>query len=208
MSCPLCHEDAAFFFEDERRPYHQCGQCELIFVPAEHLPTREEEKAQYDLHENNPEDSGYRRFLGRLADPLLEKLPPGSVGLDFGCGPGPTLSLMLEEAGHRVALFDPIYHPNPGALEGQYDFVTATEVFEHLHHPRRDLEVLWNCLRPGGWLGVMTKRARTREAFSKWHYIKDPTHVGFWSGNTFRWLAGYWDAQLELIEPDVALLRK
>ena len=208
MSCPLCHEDAAFFFEDERRPYHQCGQCELIFVPAEHLPTRGEEKAQYDLHENNPEDSGYRRFLGRLADPLLEKLPPGSVGLDFGCGPGPTLSLMLEEAGHRVALFDPIYHPNPGALEGQYDFVTATEVFEHLHHPRRDLEVLWNCLRPGGWLGVMTKRARTREAFSKWHYIKDPTHVGFWSKNTFRWLAGYWDAQLELIEPDVALLRK
>ena len=208
MHCPLCHGDAAFFFEDERRPYHQCGRCELIFVPEGYLPTREEEKAQYDLHENDSGDPGYRGFLGRLTDPLLEKLSPGSVGLDFGCGPGPTLSVTLEEMGHRVALFDPIYHPNPKMLERQYDFITATEVFEHLHHPQRDLERLWNCLGPGGWLGVMTKRARTREAFSKWHYIQDPTHVGFWSVNTFSWLAGHWGATLELIEPDVAFFRK
>ena len=208
MSCPLCHGGAVFFFEDERRPYHQCEQCELIFVPAEHLPTREEEKAQYDLHENNPDDTGYRRFLGRLADPLLERLAPGSSGLDFGCGPGPTLSVMLAEAGHRMELHDSFYHPNLGALEGPYDFITATEVLEHLHHPRRDLEPLWNCLRLGGWLGVMTKRAQDREAFSKWHYIKDPTHVGFWSANTFQWLAEHWGAKLELIEPDVALLKK
>ena len=208
MCCPLCHENAVFFFEDERRPYYQCGQCELIFVPKRHLPSREEEKAQYDLHENSPEDTDYRRFLGRLTDPLLKKLSPGSVGLDFGCGPGPTLSVMLEEMGHQMKLFDPIYYPNPKALEGQYDFITATEVFEHLHNPQRDLERLWNCLGPGGWLGVMTKRARTREAFSKWHYIQDPTHVGFWSVNTFGWLAGHWGATLELIEPDVALFRK
>jgi len=208
VHCPLCHGEVAFFFEDERRPYHQCGRCELIFVPRGCLPTREEEKAQYDLHENSPDDTGYRRFLGRLTDPLLKKLSPGSVGLDFGCGPGPTLSVMLEEAGHRVVLFDPIYHPNQKVLEGQYDFITATEVFEHLHNPQDELKRLWNCLGPGGWLGVMTKRVQTREAFSKWHYIQDPTHVGFWSGNTFRWLAGHWGAQIELIEPDVALFRK
>ena len=208
MSCPLCHGEAAFIFEDERRPYHQCGQCELIFVPKGCLPSREEEKAQYDLHENDPGDPGYRRFLSRLTGPLLEKLSPGSMGLDFGCGPGPTLSVMLEEAGHQVALFDPIYQPNPEALKGQYDFITATEVFEHLHHPQDELERIWNCLGPGGWLGVMTKRVRTREAFSKWHYIQDPTHVGFWSGNTFSWLAGHWGAKLELIEPDVALIQK
>jgi len=32
------------------------------------------------------------------------KIAPISLGLDFGSGPGPTLSLMLEEQGHRVAI--------------------------------------------------------------------------------------------------------
>lgn len=208
MYCPLCHEGAAFFFENDQRPFYQCGQCDLIFVPETHLPSREEEKAQYDLHENSPDDVGYRKFLQRLTVPFTKKLPPESTGLDFGCGPGPTLSVMLEETGHTVALFDPIYQPNPKALKSQYDFITATEVFEHLHDPKRDLEQLWNALKPEGWLGVMTKRAHNLESFSRWHYIQDPTHVCFWSDNTFRWLAGIWSAQVELIEPDVTLFRK
>ena len=208
MPCPLCHGNATFFFEDERRRYKQCEKCALIFVPTEFHLTREEEKAQYDLHENDPNDSGYRQFLSRLADPLLKKLSPNSVGLDFGCGPGPTLSVMFEEVGHQVALHDPFYQPNPTALKASYDFVTATEVLEHLQHPRRDLEAIWNCLKPGGWLGIMTKRAVDREAFAQWHYKQDPTHVCFWSSATLQWLADHWNAHLKLIEPDVALLQK
>ena len=208
MACPLCEGNTKFFFEDERRPYRQCKKCTLICVPAEFHPTREEEKTQYDLHENNPNDHGYLKFLSRLTDPLLKKLPPNSAGLDFGCGPGPALSMILKEAGHQVALHDPFYHPNPTALKATYDFITATEVLEHLHHPQRDLEAIWNCLRQSGWLGLMTKRARDREAFAKWHYKQDPTHVCFWSDTSFQWLADHWNARLELIEPDVALFQK
>ena len=208
MACPLCKGNAELFFEDERRPYRQCEKCALIFVPAKFHPTREEEKTQYDLHENNPNDHAYRKFLSRLADPLLKKLSPNSAGLDFGCGPGPALSMILKEAGHQVALHDPFYHPNPTALKATYDFITATEVLEHLHHPQRDLEAIWNCLRQSGWLGLMTKRARDREAFAKWHYKQDPTHVCFWSDTSFQWLADHWNARLELIEPDVALFQK
>ena len=208
MACPLCEGNTKFFFEDERRPYRLCEKCALIFVPAKFHPTREEEKAQYDLHENNPNDHDYRKFLSRLADPLLKKLPPNSAGLDFGCGPGPALSMILKEAGHQVALHDPFYHPNPTALKATYDFITATEVLEHLHHPQRDLEAIWNCLRQSGWLGLMTKRAADREAFAKWHYKQDPTHVCFWSDTSFQWLADHWNARLELIEPDVALFQK
>ena len=89
-----------------------------------------------------------------------------------------------------------------------YDFITATEVLEHLHQPRRDLEAVWSCLQSDGWLGVMTKRARNREAFDQWHYKQDPTHVCFWSDATLQWLADHWNAHLELIGPDVALLQK
>lgn len=208
MACPLCEGNTKFFFEDERRPYRLCEKCALIFVPAKFHPTREEEKAQYDLHENNPSDHDYRKFLSRLADPLLKKLPPNSAGLDFGCGPGPALSMILKEAGHQVASHDPFYHPNPTALKATYDFITATEVLEHLHHPQRDLEAIWNCLRQSGWLGLMTKRATDRKAFAKWHYKQDPTHVCFWSDTSFQWLADHWNARLELIEPDVALFQK
>ncbi len=205
--CPLCDGESALFHRDHHRSYHQCGRCRLIHVPTAERPTIEAEKAQYDLHENHPDDAGYRRFLSRLTDAMLPKLAPHSHGLDFGCGPGPTLSVMLEEARHTMDLFDPIYHPNPAAFDGSYDFIAATEVFEHLHQPARDLARLRDALKPGGWLGVMTKRATDASAFARWHYIQDPTHVCFWSEPTFEWLAAQWQATLEFPASDVAILQ-
>ena len=206
--CPLCQSESYFFHEDTKRSYLRCRQCTLIFVSPEFLPTREEEKAQYDLHENNPSDKGYRNFLNRLVKPLTERLSPKSSGLDFGCGPGPTLSAMMQEAGHKMSLYDPIYYPNDNLLTESYDFITATEVFEHLHEPAKDLKILFNALNPDCWLGIMTKRTRDKESFSQWHYIQDPTHVCFWSEATFHWLANQWQAVVEFSAADVVLIQK
>ena len=231
--CPLCtDEQGAVFFEgtsgafrDHPRTYFRCSTCDLIFASVSQLLSPQDEKAEYDRHQNSPDDQGYRRFLGRLYDPLQHRLKSDSRGLDFGCGPGPTLSVMLEEAGHAVALYDPFYEPDPSVLQQTYDFVTATEVVEHLHYPRRDLEQLWRCLKPGGWLGIMTKLAHTgdesgdgnsalkisdphRTTFAAWHYKDDLTHVCFYSRKTFRWLSQLWRCQLTFIGRDVILLRK
>src|SRR5699024_8178290 len=118
-------------------------------------------------------------FLGRLFTPLAARLSPGAQGLDFGAGPGPTLSLIFEEAGYSMAIFDPFYAPDASVWQRHYDFITATEVVEHLAAPGREIERLLGRLRPGGWLGLMTKRVHSREAFGDWHYIRDPTHVTF-----------------------------
>ena len=166
------------------------------------------EKSHYDLHENNPKDCDYRNFLARLTKPLLKRLEPNCSGLDFGCGPGPTLSIMMEEAGHKVSLYDPIYYPEVNPLSKSYDFITATEVFEHLHQPGKELEMLFNNLKAGGWIGIMTKRILNKEAFAKWHYIQDPTHVCFWSKTTFKWVAQKWRASVEFPQADVVLLQK
>jgi SAM-dependent methyltransferase len=206
--CPLCQSDSSFFHKTARYNYLQCKQCELIFIPPESLPSREEEKAQYDLHKNNPDDIGYRNFLNRLTEPLLERLAPKSSGLDFGCGPGPTLSVILEEAGHKMSIYDPIYHPNDQLLNESYDFITATEVFEHLHKPTNDLKILYSTLKKNGWLGIMTKRALGKESFARWHYTHDPTHVCFWSETTFNWLASQWQTVAEFPAADVVLLQK
>ncbi len=214
--CPLCQAELGpEIHRDRRQPksgsahiYHRCDRCHLIFVlPGSFLSLRAE-KAEYDLHQNHPQDLGYRRFLSRLANPLLERLAPASQGLDFGSGPGPTLSVMLAEAGHSVTLYDPFYADDAAVFEHRYDFIAATEVVEHLSQPRRELDRLWGCLKPGGTLGLMTKLARDNAAFAGWHYKSDRTHICFFSVQTFEWLAARWQAELTILGQDVILLRK
>ena len=102
-TCPLCRGNRVqLYHEDKKRLYFQCDICSLVFVPSLYLLSSEQEKAEYDLHENNIYDEGYRRFLYRLSDPLLKKLKPGQRGLDFGCGPEPALAAILGEGGHVV----------------------------------------------------------------------------------------------------------
>lgn len=208
-TCPLCqHEHIQPYFADKRREYLQCEQCHLVFVHPNQRLDAKNEKAHYDLHENDPQDAGYRRFLARIADPLLERIEPQSTGLDFGCGPGPTLSLMMEERGHTMALYDIYYHPQTSVLAKQYDFMTATEVIEHLYQPDQVWQQWLNLVKPGGWIGLMTKMVISVEAFAHWHYKNDPTHVIFFSQATFQFLAERDKLELEFIGKDVILLRK
>jgi SAM-dependent methyltransferase len=182
----------------------------MIFVPAAYHLSTEQERAIYDQHRNHPEDAGYRAFLDRLRTPLIKALSekhiaPPARGLDFGSGPGPTLSLMLEEAGYDMAIYDHFYARHPDILNQQYDFITSTEVWEHLSQPRIIIDQLFSILKPNGVIGVMTKRI-PRSAFEDWHYIKDPTHISFFADETFAFLAERYQCQLKLITYDVALL--
>lgn len=207
--CRLCgRPDAELFATVEGRRYLRCPRCHLTFLGAAQLPDRAEEKAQYDLHRNEPEDAGYRRFLDQLGAPLCERLPAGAEGLDFGCGPGPALARMLEERGHPMRVYDPIYAPDPAALDQQYDFVTCTEVLEHLHWPKREWRRFAELVKPGGWLGVMTRFLTDDGHFPRWHYRRDPTHVCFWQPATFQWLAREQGWELVMANNPVALLRR
>lgn len=179
-----------------------------MFVPPYQFLSPAREKAHYDLHQNSPADQAYRGFLSRILLPLSEKLKPGDCGLDFGSGPGPTLSRMFEELGHAMTVYDYFYAKDEGALQHSYDFITATETVEHLHSPKTELDRLWNLLKPGGYLGIMTKLVLNREAFANWHYKNDPTHVCFFSIDTFNWLAACWHAKLEFVGNDVVLFEK
>ena len=186
----------------------RCQVCSLVFVPPCQYVSAEEEKSRYDLHQNSPGDQGYRSFLSRLFIPMQKCLAPESCGLDFGCGPQPTLSVMFKEAGHFMTTFDYFYERVPSVFEKQYDFITATEVVEHLHNPRKELERLWACLKQWGRLGLMTKLAPDDNAFSFWHYKNDLTHVCFFSQATFQWLALQWDADMTFADKDVVLFHK
>jgi SAM-dependent methyltransferase len=207
--CPLCdHDDADPFFEDQNRIYLRCLNCRLVFVPPCYWLNAEEEKATYDLHENDAQDQGYRQFLSRLSTPLLERLDSNQKGLDYGCGPGPTLSVLLEEQGQQVDLYDPFYYNDPSVFNKNYDFICATEVVEHLHDPKREFAALFKMLNRGGWLAIMTKLVADEHAFRQWHYIRDMTHICFYSQSTFEYLAQRFNAGLDVVANDVILLNR
>jgi len=206
--CPLCGDTTEPCHEDQRRKYRQCPTCALISVPTPYQLDATAEKRYYELHENDPGDAGYRRFLSRAAEAVRTRVTPPAHGLDFGSGPGPTLSLMLEEAGYTMSIYDKYFAARPLALQETYDFVTATEVFEHLARPATIIRRLLSCLRPGGWLIVMTKRARDRAAFAQWHYTHDPTHIAFYGDATFHWIAERFGLELDIVGADVVALRQ
>ncbi len=139
---------------------------------------------------------------------MIKRLAMGSCGLDFGCGPGPTLSLMFEELGHPMTIYDPLYAADESVLEIEYDFITATEVVEHLQSPKHCLNRMWRCIKPGGHLGIMTKIVIDQEMFANWHYKNDDTHICFYSKETFVWLAMHWQTEPVFEGKDVIIFQK
>jgi ribosomal protein S27AE len=207
--CPLCGATSAAPWQVAYgRPYQRCGQCHLTFLEPSHLPSRAAEKAEYDLHENDPADPGYRRFLAKLLDRMLPLIEPGSQGLDFGCGPGPAIATILREQGHHMVNYDPVYVPDRDCLSRQYDFVTCTEAVEHFHVPARDFAILQRLLKPGALLGLMTQPLTGDTDFPNWWYAREISHVSFYAPETFEWLASWLGWKLVMAEQSVWIFRK
>lgn len=209
MNCPVCNSAPGRVLETvDGKTYWRCECCLATFLDPAQLPSVQTEIEQYQLHENDPDDVGYREFLSRLAAPLLKRLPPAQQGLDYGCGPGPALAAMFREAGHSVALFDPLFQPDHSVLQTGYDFITCTEVVEHFHRPANEFRQLDALLKPSGWLGIMTTFQTDDERFANWYYRRDPTHVVFYREATFRQLARDFGWRCEIPCSNVVLLQK
>lgn len=173
----------------------------MIFMnPAERLGY-EEEKARYDNHENQG-SPGHLGFLEPLVKSIDDYFHAAGLSrtqlsmLDFGCGPTPTLSTLFDLKGYKTTNYDIYYHPDQDQLRRSYHLVTSTEVWEHLHSPRQEIEKLIKLLKPGGLLGVMTSAHRGEAAFHDWYYRRDLTHVVFFSEKTMDWIANKFKLQV------------
>lgn len=206
--CPLCAGRTRAFLAVEERSYLRCGTCALTFLAASQRADPARERARYAQHRNAPDDPGYRAFLDRLLAPLAAQLPAGAEGLDYGCGPGPTASVMMRARGFPTADYDLYFFPEPAPLARAYDFVVCTEVFEHLRLPAEDLARLDGLLKPGGVLGVMTGVLEDDSAFAGWWYRNDFTHIAFYRPETLSWIARSRGWSLTRPSRDAALFRK
>lgn len=209
-NCPLClQSNCVLYHQDKKRSYYRCHCCELIHVDKSEQLAAEQEKAIYDLHINDPSDLGYRKFLQRFINPLVNEISSAASGLDFGSGPGPTLSIMLRELGYQCQDYDLYYARQEDLLHNkQYDFITSTEVVEHLANPNQVFTQLFALLKPNGCLAIMTKRSQTLERFKTWHYIQDPTHISFYNETSLLWIARQFNAKVSFPANDVAIFKK
>ena len=177
-------------------------------MPKVYHLSETEEKLRYDTHNNDPYDDRYRAFLSQLLKPLLERIPEKSSGLDFGSGPGPTLSLMLEEYGHTMELYDKFYADNDSVFDKKYDFITATEVLEHLSEPMEEVSRLSSILNNQGYLAVMTQILTSQIDFSSWYYKNDPSHIGFFTKKSLNFLASYLNIEVSFVSERVVFFKK
>ncbi len=167
--------------QDSRR-YHICPECRLLFVhPGDH-PEANEEKERYLLHNNGIQYPGYVRFLKQAIDPTLPYLAPKSRGLDYGCGPVPTLSLLMQSKGHTCLDYDPFFFPK--LPTGPFDYLFATEAAEHFFYPGAEFTRIGSLLKPGGILTLMTVFWHHTDDLLQNFYFRDPSHVVFYHPDT------------------------
>lgn len=222
--CPLCHSERVVLHarvfhavpwrlyapgaqRDDGLSFFRCEECSLVIKDPTVRATSSQERRHYEKHNNDLADVGYREHLLRLVQPLLQRVPPNSLGLDYGCGPVLSIEPLAKEAGARCFSYDPIFVPRGEVLTADtYDWISCSEVAEHFKEPRSEFLRLRELLKMGGVLGVMTRFVP--EKFSSWWYHRDPTHVVFYTERTFNWLGD--QLCFDVIERcgDVVLLAK
>lgn len=198
--CTLCEGSylKEIVLEKDPRSYFLCKKCFLIFAHSDFHLNKETEKLRYTNHQNGIDQVGYVRFLHRAITPSLDFIRSEMVGLDYGCGPSPTLSKLLSKEGIECFDYDPIFgidHPL-----NQYDFIFATECFEHFFYPKKDLQKINSLLKSNGVLSIMTEQWVTEEGFKDWYYKNDPTHVSFFHKNTFEYISS--DLNFDIVYQD------
>jgi Zn-finger nucleic acid-binding protein len=185
--CPLCQSDASLFYVSQQH-YFRCPNCRAIFMSRQDLPDSKSEKERYELHSSDTQDAGYRKFVSPITNAVLETFSKEDKGLDFGAGHSAIISAVLRESGYDIANYDPYFHNYEELLSRQYDYITSCEVIEHFYSPKKEFQRLREMLLEGGRLYLMTDIYDESIDFSSWYYKLDPTHVFFYTQETFAWI--------------------
>ncbi len=201
MKCKICGSLVDKFEDKElKKFYYHCLECQLIFLDSGFQVSSESEKKQYDQHNNTLENEGYVKMFNDFLDFTLNGTSIKSV-LDFGSGPSAVLVELLKRRALHVEHYDKFYQPKKVYENRQYDLITSTEVFEHLAEPKEVLKLLSKHLNKNGIISIMTLfHTNKKDAFLKWWYRRDPTHITFFTPKSIEVMAK--DCGLKLLRDD------
>jgi SAM-dependent methyltransferase len=178
--------------------YVECSSCGL--VQLEEIPKNLGDYYKgYRVHGSDTRVYHALRKL-TIGHCYLEEPGHGRTMLDFGCGNGWYIREMAER-GWRPTGYEPdaqfahelserIHLPvisGDAALAQHHDFfdlITLNFAFEHLDEPRRTLELVTQCLRPGGQIYMSVPNIAGREAHmfkDRWFHLDPPRHISFFT---------------------------
>ena len=188
-SCLLCKTTNTILYHTHKnRTFCKCLACGSVFLDPLLLPNKIDEKNRYQLHQNNEDDIGYQNFVTPLINEVISQTDTKQLGLDFGSGPTPIISILLKKLGYNLLQYDPYFCNQPNVFNLKYDFIISCEVIEHLHKPLVEFTRLYSCLKENGRLFCMTDLLPTKTEFSNWYYKNDSTHVIFYSPKSLEWI--------------------
>jgi SAM-dependent methyltransferase len=214
-SCPICNApclllDTVDFnksCEDEKGKvlpaagvavdYSLCPNCGFCFAPALCAWPLEEfsEKiynAQYVLVDPDYVDARPRSNAANMTAMLGDKAR-GLKHLDYGGGGG-LMSKLLNEAGWQSRSYDPFVNRDT-ALEslGQFDLITAFEVFEHVPDAQQLMATLRSLLAPGGVVMFSTLLSdgniKLGQKLTWWYASPRNGHISLFSRGSLGFLA-------------------
>jgi SAM-dependent methyltransferase len=190
--CILCsHETKSFIHPKFGIKFHQCPSCELIFKDASHYVNEADELKVYLRHQNSLDNLGYVNYLTNFIEQGVTPFIQKGRALEFGSGPNPVLAHILTTEYHfEVDIYDYFFSPKK-VYEGKtYDLITSTEVIEHIQNPDGVFRLFHHLLNPGGILSLMTLfYPKNQDEFFNWFYIRDPSHVTFYTPKTMEYIA-------------------
>lgn len=193
-NCLVCGSETRSYHHPKiNNHYHVCPKCEFISKEKSEIPTDEAAYTQYQTHRNSIEDERYIEYLYHFINSTLKPFIDikGKCGLEFGSGPSPVLAeLLSKREGAKMDIYDLFYAPEKVYEGKQYDFITSTEVIEHIENPIELFEFFKSHLKSGGILSVMTYFSKPTDVFlDTWHYMRDITHISFYSPQNLEYIA-------------------
>jgi len=190
--CKVCNYTSHMIKDSKKNiHYYRCDFCQFVWLDEAFMVTKEREKKQYDQHNNSLENIGYvQMFEDFIDEAIAPYLPNIQTALDFGSGPTPVFSKLLERRDLKVDIYDIYYAPKRVFEDKSYDLITSTEVFEHLSKPLETLKMLTEHLNPKGYTVLMTKfPPKDDQVFLDWWYRRDATHISFFTPKSFEIMA-------------------
>lgn len=139
------------------------------------------EKQRYDQHIC---DDGYHKYMYGVYNKINPYLNKGD-SLDFGCGQIHLLSDILNSNGYNSYYYDKYYYPNE--VNNTFDNIILIEVFEHILDGYSLLLDLKSKLNSNGKIIIMTQLIP--DNINNWWYLRDITHVSFYSLDALKALA-------------------
>jgi SAM-dependent methyltransferase len=189
-TCPLCNNNSPRKVQDIHTIlFITCAICGTLYKHPQHHLDSPTEKSRYLAHQNDVGDLQFQKFVSPIVDAVTSNFLPQDTGLDFGAGTGPVIYKLLYDKGyHNIELYDPFFHPSTSVLQSTYDFIICCEVIEHFYEPSKEFELLYSLLRPNGNLFCMTGLIPKDIELKDWWYLRDTTHVVFYSEENLQWI--------------------